>query len=641
MITTTATAYDRVTERLEAVTGYAAPRPGGDWRCPAHNDGTASLSVTPTPDRVLLRCHALCTVDAIVAALGLTKADLFDKPSSNGNGKHDLGPVVATYPYVDDTGATVLEVVRYAPKTFRQRVPDPSAPGGYRWKLPPSLVKPLYRLPSVLDAVKHHERVWITEGEKDVEAFEAINEVATCNPGGAGRWQVGYAGYFTGAEVYVVVDRDEAGRKHAQEVVESLAEVAGSVKVVRAAEGKDAADHLAAGLGLDEFVKIPTATLYDTAAFPYLEAPGTDDTGEVGSEADSANERAIANPFRRVPLDVTTRPTPRPTIGSYLYRGGLTVMQSEPGVGKTWLALTAVLQVLAEGGTALYFDEEGGDDLMRERLYALGAAQADIAERFHYFPFEARQWTDDDLDALEAMVIDASKTGPIQLAVFDSLPDFLAAAGLSEDSAKDVTTFINRVCGRLRQHGISQLALDHLTKPPSGDKGKKERSRYSRGSGAKLAKVDATVLIESAEPFDATRSGRLRLWKTKDRYGRLDVPRMDEPGRLLDVTVGDGTVRITASGAVAEPKWAGPTECVQKVTELLRTVGTTGLTSNKIVEGVRMRRQTVQAALDQMAREGVIRCKAGARNSLVWYLDDGVEQIYLDLVDTGSDSDGQ
>ena len=65
----------------------AGKRRSGDgrWlaRCPAHEDRSPSLSIRETGDRVLLFCHAGCTAPEIVAAVGLTMADLFDgKPSS-------------------------------------------------------------------------------------------------------------------------------------------------------------------------------------------------------------------------------------------------------------------------------------------------------------------------------------------------------------------------------------------------------------------------------------------------------------------------------------------------------------------------------------------------------------------------------
>ena len=40
--------------------------------------------------------------------------------------------IVATYPYTDAAGALLYEVLRYEPKTFRQRQPD--GKGGWVWK---------------------------------------------------------------------------------------------------------------------------------------------------------------------------------------------------------------------------------------------------------------------------------------------------------------------------------------------------------------------------------------------------------------------------------------------------------------------------------------------------------------------------
>lgn len=55
------------------------PRGKNRWgaRCPGHDDSSPSLSITETADRVLLRCWAGCSIEAICAALGITVADLF------------------------------------------------------------------------------------------------------------------------------------------------------------------------------------------------------------------------------------------------------------------------------------------------------------------------------------------------------------------------------------------------------------------------------------------------------------------------------------------------------------------------------------------------------------------------------------
>ena len=55
-------------------------RSGGGWtaKCPAHDDGQASLSVTEGDDgRILLNCFAGCGAESIVQSLGLQLKDLF------------------------------------------------------------------------------------------------------------------------------------------------------------------------------------------------------------------------------------------------------------------------------------------------------------------------------------------------------------------------------------------------------------------------------------------------------------------------------------------------------------------------------------------------------------------------------------
>src|SRR6267142_4232058 len=62
---------------------------GQGWmaRCPTHEDGTNSLKIDEGDDgRALLKCHAGCSQEAVVEALGLTMADLFEGRNSGGEG---------------------------------------------------------------------------------------------------------------------------------------------------------------------------------------------------------------------------------------------------------------------------------------------------------------------------------------------------------------------------------------------------------------------------------------------------------------------------------------------------------------------------------------------------------------------------
>jgi hypothetical protein len=70
--------YEQVVSRFKNV------KHGFDGRvsaqCPAHGDRQNSLSATSVDGKVLLRCHAGCTVNAICEAIGLSLSDLFAQP---------------------------------------------------------------------------------------------------------------------------------------------------------------------------------------------------------------------------------------------------------------------------------------------------------------------------------------------------------------------------------------------------------------------------------------------------------------------------------------------------------------------------------------------------------------------------------
>ena len=67
----------------------ARQRQPGQWSacCPGHDDKRPSLSVRETPEgAVLVHCFSGCSADAVVAALGLSLADLFPPRKLSGNG---------------------------------------------------------------------------------------------------------------------------------------------------------------------------------------------------------------------------------------------------------------------------------------------------------------------------------------------------------------------------------------------------------------------------------------------------------------------------------------------------------------------------------------------------------------------------
>jgi 5S rRNA maturation endonuclease (ribonuclease M5) len=247
-------AYDLVCQRLVDVTGFDPSGNGlGTYRCPAHPDRKPSLSVTDADDRVLVRCQAGCETEAVLNALGLQWGDLFDgTPSQAPSNEREIADI---YDYTDEDGTLLSQVVRYRPKAFRQR--RPSSDGGWDWSLGNNR-RVLYRLPKVREAVASGYTVFIVEGEKDVHALERAGEIATCNPGGAGKWRPEFVEMLRGAaEVVIVADKDAPGYRHAAHVARTLAGAVEHVLVVEArGNAKDAAEHLAAGHTADELDNI-------------------------------------------------------------------------------------------------------------------------------------------------------------------------------------------------------------------------------------------------------------------------------------------------------------------------------------------------------------------------------------------------
>ena len=223
---------------------HGVRRSGAGWmaRCPAHEDRQASLSVAAGDDgRALVHCHAGCSIGAVTGAVGLTPAELCEPREAREPRRREI---VATYDYTDADGKLAYQVVRYAPKDFRQRRPDGT---GWSWSLA-GVERVPYRLPELV-AAPADATVYIVEGEKDADRLAALGLVATCNAGGAGKWHPSFAAHLAGRSVVILPDNDNPGRHHAEQVREALAPFA-QVRILELPElpdKGDVSDWLAAG----------------------------------------------------------------------------------------------------------------------------------------------------------------------------------------------------------------------------------------------------------------------------------------------------------------------------------------------------------------------------------------------------------
>ena len=287
---------------LEGVLGRlkGVRRNGVGWMalCPAHADKNPSLSVKEENGRILIHCFAECPSEIVLAQIGMKFSDL-----------GIVEQVVAVYDYTDEGGHSLFQVVRYHPKSFKQRKPD--GRGGWTWNLN-GVRRVLYRLPEVL----HSGSVMIVEGEKDVETARSRGFIATCNSNGAGKWRPEYSESLRGKDVVIVPDQDEPGRKHAEQVARALHLIATRVQMLNLPEPlKDLSEWPA---------ELSTEALQELIDGAPEYKPDTDQRGGIRltSLKDLLNE-----PEEKISW----------LLEDKLPAGGLSVLCAKPKVGKsTW-----------------------------------------------------------------------------------------------------------------------------------------------------------------------------------------------------------------------------------------------------------------------------------------------------------------
>lgn len=462
-----------VLDRLEGAKKTGAAQ----WqaRCPAHDDRHASLSVSRGEDgRALLHCHAGCARADVLRAVGLADADLFPPKASAlapRNGK-PRGEIVATYGYRNAAGRLLFQVVRFAPKDFRQRRPDGN--GGWTWKLD-GVPRLLFRLPELL-AADATEWVFIPEGEKDCGNVAAFGLVATTNPGGAGKWgRLADDSALHGRRVAIIADKDAAGRAHALDVAARLHNKAAVVKIIELPAGevdgrpiKDVSDWMD---GLD--CRTPEEL---AAALRSMAEDAPVWTPEANAKA---NGSGLSGPVLVNMADVVAKLV-RWLWPSRFAIGKLTLIAGDPGLGKSFLTLDMAARVskgdgwpdspastAAPGGVVLLSAEDDLEDTIKPRLIA---AKADVSRikalvAVKHFDLEAggeRQCPfnlDNDLAVLEQAIQDVPDC---RLVIIDPISAYLGRTDSHKNAAiRGLLAPLSELAAR---HGVALVAVTHLRK---------------------------------------------------------------------------------------------------------------------------------------------------------------------------------
>jgi hypothetical protein len=430
------------------------------------------------------------------------------------------------------------------------------------------LPRVLYRWPELLTA-SERALVFVTEGEKDADRLADLGLVATTNPGGAGKWHlVQNLTPLRGRQVVILPDSDEPGRRHAQQVAQSLHQVAESVRVLELPSlppKGDVSDWLDQGHTKEELLELAEQ------APQWAPSPGEDRQGRS---------------LRLVRLDDVLQEPEEEVAWLWsqtLPAGGLSVLAAKPKVGKSTLARNLALAI-AQGddfldrpttqGPVVYLALEEKRSEVQRHFQKMGATGAEpILVHFGAAPEEA-------LEELEQAINEHHPA----LVVIDPIARLLRVRDWNNYG--EVTRALEPVLTLARLSGCHILCVHHA--------GKLDRAGGDAilGSTALFGGVDTALMMRRKEAG--------RTLETIQRYGE------DIPETVIGFDAETGTV--SAPGTVDD------VEIAKAKDRIVETIGQGSLTRAEIREAVEGKTKYVEAALRQLLQqEQLVRSGTGKK----------------------------
>ena len=231
--------------------------------CPCHNDKHASLTMTMGRKCTLIYDHAGCCKEDIVQAMGMQMRDLFydvEPRSPNwkayveGREKHKIE---AIYNYVSINGSYAFTKIRLeGKKIIYGKLQNDRFTYGLGHDVGRKSYKAIYgSLQAINKAIAENRPIFIPEGEKDADTLIKQGYTAFAY-GGVNDWQSDFATLVQGADVYILADNDEAGKRVAETIQNDIKAVAKSSKIIVPMPDMpkaDVSDYFAEGHNKQEF----------------------------------------------------------------------------------------------------------------------------------------------------------------------------------------------------------------------------------------------------------------------------------------------------------------------------------------------------------------------------------------------------
>jgi len=403
---------------------------------------------------------------------------------------------------------------------------------------------------------------------------------------------------LAGAQVVVLPDNDEPGRKHAEQIARSFHGKAASVKMLELPglplKG-DVTDWLAAGGTREKLLRLAA------------ECP------EWQKETKEENKKT------KVPVIVRLADVEPEQVKwlwePYIPLGKLTLCEGDPGAGKTWLALqlaaiisngdpfpgdNGIPKARREPASIIYMTAEDGlADTLRPRLDKAGANVNHI--------FALTGWMNDektgaislsDLPMIEETI---QQTKAVMI-VIDPLQAYLGS-GVDMHRANEVRPILSGLAGLAEKYKVAVICIRHL------GKSQKDRAMY-RGLGSiDFAAAARSVLLVGEDPQNDKRRVMAHCKSSLAAKGASIAFELSNDGFAWC-----GLSQLTAEDLVAAPRNEEEKSAVDEAEEFLREALADGGRPTKEVikeaENIGISEKSLRRAMDG-GKIKVMKCRMG------------------------------
>ena len=225
--------------------------------CPAHPDKEASLTITQGNDgKTLLKCHAGCSSESVVLAAGLSENRLSEERRRMYIESREKRKIEAVYNYVSTNGEYAYTKIRLeGKKMLFGMLNNERFEYGLKGRSKKEFNAIFGSIPRIKEAIERNEPIFIPEGEKDVNTL-IKKGYAAFSCGGANDWNKNVSELCNGAEVIILADNDDPGKKLAATIEKDLKGISKSVKIIVPMPDTpkaDITDYFEAGHTVEEF----------------------------------------------------------------------------------------------------------------------------------------------------------------------------------------------------------------------------------------------------------------------------------------------------------------------------------------------------------------------------------------------------